>query len=44
MDLFDTGCETSCFHGIKFTKRAHPLLKEDNSLLELIRQREGEEK
>lgn len=39
--LFDTGCKTSCFHGIKFTKRAHPLLKEDSSLVQLTRQREG---
>lgn len=39
--LFDTGCKTSCFHGTTFTKRAHPLLKEDSSLVQLTRQREG---
>ena len=42
--LFDTGCKTSCFHGIKFTKRAHPLLKEDRSLVQLTREREGKKK
>lgn len=41
MGLFDTGCVTSCFHGIKFIKRAHPLLKEDSFLVQLTRHSGG---